>query len=115
MENPLPRVNAAIFSRVNRARNWWELPKPLALLNLSAFRDELRSYNLYDTRAPNGDAAATDDLPPYRTYDGSQTDPVDPQMGMVGTRFGRNAPPDATAPEQMPKLMQPSPREVSTK
>jgi hypothetical protein len=34
-------------------------------------------------------------------------------MGMVGTRFGRNAPPDATAPEQMPELIQPSPREVS--
>src|SRR2546423_2522372 len=101
IEKGFSRVNSAAFKRVNSARNWWELPKPLALLNLRAFRDELRSYNLYDTRAPNGDPAATEDLPPYRTYDGSQTDPVDPQMGMVGTRFGRNAPADATAPEPM--------------
>ncbi len=36
-------------------------------------------------------------------------------MGMVGTRFGRNAPPGTTFPEGMPQFMQPSPREVSLK
>ena len=51
MANPLARANSALFKRVNRAREWWELPKPLALLNLRAFRDELRELNLYDTRA----------------------------------------------------------------
>jgi Animal haem peroxidase len=114
MPNPLARANAAFWSRVNRSRDWWELPKPLALLNLRAFRDELREYNLYDTRAPSdGNATALEELPKHRTYDGSYQDPLDPQMGMLGTRFGRNAPPDATAPEPMPHKMQPSPREVS--
>ena len=115
MANPLARANSALFKRVNRARDWWELPKPLALLNLRAFRDELRELNLYDTRATNGERSpvAPEDLPKHRTYDGSYQDPGDPEMGKVGSRFGRNAPPDATAPEPMPQLMEQSPREVS--
>jgi Animal haem peroxidase len=115
MANPLARANSALFKRVNRAREWWELPKPLALLNLRAFRDELRELNLYDTRATNGERSpvALEELPKHRTYDGSYQDPADPEMGMVGSRFGRNAPPDATAPEPMPQMMEPSPREVS--
>jgi hypothetical protein len=116
MPNPLARAHSALWKQVNRSVDWWQLPKPLALLNLRAFRDDLRESNLYDTRAPNGDKApSAADLPKYRTYDGSLQDPVDPQMGMVGTRFGRNAPPDATAPEEMPRLMEPSPRDVSQK
>jgi hypothetical protein len=116
MPNPLTRARSALWTRVNRNREWWELPKRLALLNLRSYRDELRNYNLYDTRASqNGGDAPTplEDLPKYRTYDGSRQDPVDPEMGMVGSRFGRNAPAEATAPEQMPRLMQPSPRTVS--
>jgi len=117
MPNPLARANTALWSRINRTRNWWEFPKPLALLNLRSLRDELREYNLYDTRAPddNGGAVPLEELPKHRTYDGSYQDPGDPQMGMVGTRFGRNAPTDATAPEPMPQQMEPSPREVSLK
>ena len=113
--NPLARVNSLVFSQLNRARDWWKLPKPLALLNLRAFRDDLRELNLYDTRGTNGQPMPIERLPKHRTYDGSLQDPMDPEMGMVGTRFGRNAPVDATAPEEMPRLMQPSPREVSTK
>src|SRR6266540_3591011 len=117
MPNPLARANAALWSRINRSRDWWEFPRPLALLNLRALRDELREYNLYDTRAPsgNGGGVPVEELPKHRTYDGSYQDPVDPEMGMVGTRFGRNAPTDATAPEPMPQQMEPSPREVSLK
>ncbi len=117
LEKGFGDVNSRVFRQVNRARDWWELPLPAALLNLRAYRDDLRNYNLYDTRTPaeNGGGAATHDgLPKYRTYDGSHQDPQDPEMGMVGSRFGRNAPSDATAPEQMPQLMSPSPREVST-
>src|SRR3954452_24256345 len=121
MPNPLTRARSALWTRVNRTRDWWELPKRLALLNLRSHRDELRNYNLYDTRAAqNGDGAdgagsptSLEDLPKHRTYDGSRQDPVDPEMGMVGSRFGRNAPAEATSPEQMPRLMQPSPRTVS--
>jgi Animal haem peroxidase len=113
--NPLTRVNSVFFGQLNRARQWWQLPKPLALLNLRAFRDDLRELNLYDTRGTNGQPLPIEKLPKYRTYDGSLQDPMDPEMGMVGTRFGRNAPADATAPEEMPRLLQPSPRDVSTK
>jgi len=117
MPNPLARANAALWSRINRSRDWWEFPRPLALLNLRALRDELREYNRYDTRAPsgNGGGVPVEELPKHRTYDGSYQDPVDPEMGMVGTRFGRNAPTDATAPEPVSQQMEPSPREVSLK
>jgi hypothetical protein len=118
MPNPLTRARGAFWTRVNRRRDWWELPKRLSLLNLRTYRDELRQYNLYDTRAPsedggNGAATPLEELPRHRTYDGAEQDPVDPEMGMVGSRFGRNTPSEATAPEQMPRLMQPSPRTVS--
>jgi heme peroxidase len=115
IEKGFGAVNSAVFRQVNRARDWWQLPVPVALLNLRAYRDDLREYNLYDTRATNGERAQVPlaDLPKHRTYDGSSQDPFDPEMGMVGSRFGRNAPPDATAPETMPKLMSPSPRDVS--
>ncbi len=36
-------------------------------------------------------------------------------MGMVGSRFGRNAPTDATAPEPLPERMEPNPREVANR
>jgi hypothetical protein len=116
IEGTFSKVNATVFRQVNRATDWWNLPTPVALLNLRAHRDDLREHNLYDTEAPreNGDTA-TADLPPYRTYDGSRQDPIDPKMGMVGSRFGRNAPTDATAPEPLPERMQPSPREVANR
>jgi hypothetical protein len=116
IESTFSKVNATVFRQVNRATDWWNLPTPVALLNLRAHRDDLREHNLYDTEAPreNG-GTATEDLPPYRTYDGSRQDPIDPKMGMVGSRFGRNAPTDATAPEPLPERMQPSPREVANR
>jgi len=36
-----------------------------------------------------------------------------PKMGMVGARFGRNAPANGTFSEPLPELLQPSPRTVS--
>ena len=49
MRNPLVEANKAFFGQVNKVREWHKLPRPLALLNLRAFRDELRELNLYDT------------------------------------------------------------------
>src|SRR5437016_738892 len=116
VERRFSRVNSGLFKRVNRAREWWELPKPLALLNLRAYRDDMRQKNLYDTREPEpAEVTPLEERPKYRTYDGSHQDPTDPNMGRVGSRFGRNVAPDATAPEPMPEFMQPSPREVSTR
>jgi Animal haem peroxidase len=117
IERGFSEVNSTAFRQVNRVREWWQLPLPAALLNLRAYRDDMRQMNLYDTRAPsNGDQAeqVLDKLPKHRTYDGSLQDPHDPEMGQVGTRFGRNTPSDVQ-PEEMPELMTPSPREVSRK
>ena len=65
MRNPLVKANSMVFEQVNKVVPWHELPSPLALLNLRAFRDELREMNLYGTDAPpeqngggNGAAAA---------------------------------------------------------
>ena len=116
IERGVGEVNALTFRQVNRVRDWWQLPLPAALLNLRAYRDDMREMNLYDTRAPSdGETQAVlDNLPKHRTYDGSLQDPNDPEMGQVGTRFGRNTPSDVQ-PEQLPQLMTPSPREVSQK
>jgi len=91
-KNPFARANVALWQRVNKTREWHKMPLPLALLNLRAFRDKLRELNLYDTGepAPARKHVSTAGLPKYRTYDGRATDPVNPEMGMVGTRFGRN-------------------------
>ena len=116
IEKGFGRVNSTLFRRVNRAREWHQLPRLAGLLNLRALRDDLRELNLYDTGDPEAEVVVPpEELPKYRTYDGSLQDPTAPRMGMVGTRFGRNAPPGTTFPEQMPRLMEPSPREVSTR
>jgi hypothetical protein len=112
-KNPLPELNKQLWRRVNSVREWHQLPVPLALLNLRAFRDELRELNLYDTREPVNGAAPADDAPKYRTYDGSHTDPSDPEMGAVESRFGRNVPVEVAKPEAGPSFMTPNPREVS--
>ncbi len=99
---------------VDRQVDWWQLPLPAQLLQLAHFREDLRRFNLYDTERPeNGSGVAvTSEPPPYRTYDGSQTDPSQPAMGKTGTRFGRNVPPEITYPEEQ-SMLDPSPREVS--
>ena len=89
MRNPLVKANSMFFEQVNRVVPWHELPRPLALLNLRAFRDELREMNLYGTDAePNGGngaaAVAVEEVPKHRTYDGSMNDPAHPDMGRAG-------------------------------
>ncbi len=117
IEKGFGKVNATVFRQVNRVTDWWHLPTPIALLNLRGLRDDLRESNLFDTRAPsdNGAPPTTDGLPKHRTYDGSFQDPTDPDMGRAGTRFGRNAPTEATEPEPMPQRMEPNPREVANR
>jgi Animal haem peroxidase len=120
VKNPLFKANELVFKQVNRVKEWHELPRPLAALNLRAFRDELREQNLYDTNvADEGDGGPAtvvdpESLPKHRTYDGSLTDAHDPDMGRAGARFGRNHPLGLTIPEKIPLLMQPNPRVVST-
>jgi Animal haem peroxidase len=116
IEGAFSRVNSTVFRQVNRAREWWQLPTPMGLLNLRAFRDDLRKLNLYDTEDPQTvDVVPLDELPKYRTYDGSLQDPTDPRMGQIGTRFGRNVDPTATPPESPEQQLDPNPREVATR
>jgi hypothetical protein len=115
IEGGFSRVNSIVFRQVNRARDWWQLPTPAALLNLRAYRDDMRQLNLYDTEDRGTTTEAPPELPRYRTYDGSLQDPTDPRMGMVGTRFGRNIAPDATPPEPPERILDPNPREVAAR
>jgi hypothetical protein len=119
-ENPIGAAAGAVrrkvFEEVGKHTSWWELPLPAQLVALAGFRDDLRHFNLYDTETAdeNGGVAVTAEPPPYRTYDGSQTDPNSPRMGQTGARFGRNMPLEATYPQEQ-SMLDPSPREVSNK
>jgi len=102
-------------------RPWHRLPTPLALLKLAGFRRTLRTDNLHDTaQLPHNDQVPTPAPKPdgshlkYRTADGSFNDLEHPEMGMAGTRFGRNVPVKDTHLDG-PNLMKPNPREISRK
>ena len=77
----------------------------------------LREHNLYDTSRLPADNPVQ---PPTwderfrteRTPDGSWNDLVHGEMGMAGTRFGRNVPIEATWPDRA-HILEPSPREIS--
>ena len=107
-ESPVPLHNRVIgggarraFGVVNRYVEWHRLPVRLGLLNLDAFRHELRHQNLIDTELrdappsprPVPPAAPAEETRLSRTYDGSYNDLSDPAMGAVGAAFGRNIPP----------------------
>lgn len=100
-------------------RPWYNQPIPLALLKLSAIRDRLRKHNLHDTsQLPDASALPKPVADPStvnvqaRTADGSYNDLQQPEMGMAGSRFGRNVP-LAAAVADATNLLNPSPREVS--
>ncbi len=115
------RAFVAGFDRVNRRVVWHRLPWLVGMFNLMALRITLREQNLADTRSPGDETrrpGVTMANCPYldgrfRSPDGSYNDLSDPDMGMAGTRFGRNVPLDKAFPEPMPGLMQPNPREIS--
>jgi Animal haem peroxidase len=98
---------------------WHKLPTPFALLKLMQFRNELREKNLQDTsQIPNQDELPKPVPSPgdrhlvARTADGSYNDLEHPEMGMAGTRMGRNVPlSDAKVDEK--NLLNPNPRTVS--
>ena len=121
MNQRLVKANEAIWHQVNRVREWHTLPLPLALLNLRAFRDDLRETNLYDTEdARAGRTAATAPRPSRSCPSTAPTtarcqDPPDPEMGRSARASGATARSGPRRPEPMPRLLSPSPREVSTR
>ncbi|MDJ0511221.1 MAG: peroxidase family protein [Crocosphaera sp.] len=99
---------------------WHRLPTPLALVKLLSFRNDLREENLHDTaQLPNKDLLPQPNPDPQghhltaRTADGSFNDLEHPEMGMAGTRFGRNVPLTAIEAQSPEQLMTPNPRVVS--
>ena len=107
----------AIRGLFGRRKPWHERPPALAVRELIAFRNDLRTHNLHDTE----DGPLTGGLPPvaadapqrlYRTTDGTYNDLKLPKMGAVDTRFGRNFPIKDTRPDAA-NLMNPNPRVVS--
>ncbi|MEL6776757.1 MAG: peroxidase family protein [Cyanobacteria bacterium J06597_16] len=99
---------------------WHKLPLPLALLQLVQFRNSLRENNLHDTsEIADKEKLAKPQASPdsrhlvARTADGSFNDLSQPEMGMAGTRFGRNVPlAEASVDEK--NLLTPNPRLVSS-
>jgi hypothetical protein len=106
----------AVFGRVNRRKQWHELPFPLNLLNLLSLRLDLRDMNLFDT----GEKIQTEakEEPPKevlgaRVPGGRWNDLKDPDMGSVNSAFTRNIDPKRIKPEKPPRLHDPSARKVS--
>jgi hypothetical protein len=98
---------------LDRRFGWDRLPRPLGVLTLVGLRLRLRERNLYDTGAGGAKAASNGGAQNARMPDGSYNDLDAPAMGMIGARFGRNVPLERTYPEELPGLLDPSPRVVS--
>ena len=119
MKRSLPnRALHAVFSRVNRKRQWYELPTTRCkALNLLSLRLDLRDMNLFDTGHADPQRTASRSLPRRRCSarrpDGKWNDLKDPEMGSTGTAFTRNIDPKRIKPEKPPRLHDPSPRTVS--
>ncbi len=118
MSRSLPnRALHAIFSKVNRRRQWYELPTTsLKTLNLLSLRLDLRDLNLFDTGTPirkHGLEEPPEEALTARRPDGKWNDLEDAEMGSTGTAFTRNINPKRIRPEEPPRLYDPSPRKVS--
>ena len=94
------RAVVGIFGVVNRFIAWHRLPLKLSLVNLDAFRIQLRRENLIATdpveappRARPAPAPPPEDDRRARRADGRFTDLSSEHMGAAGAVFGRNLPP----------------------
>src|SRR4051794_16944138 len=117
MKRSLPnKAMHAVFGRVNRKKQWHELPFPVNLLNLLSLRLDLRDMNLFDTSEKI--KTETTEEPPKealtaRRPDGKWNDLKDKNMGSVESSFTRNIDPKRIKPEKPPRLHDPSARKVS--
>ena len=90
----------AVFRVVKRLLPWHRLAWRFGLLNLSAYRNELRRTNLIDTElreAPPKPEPVPYSIPEafrtIRTFDGTYNDLSDRKMGSINSTFGRNMQP----------------------
>jgi len=114
----LKNLYSSFTEWVDRRIGWDKLPWPLGLLVVLGVRFKLRAKNLYDSGRgpldvpPAGDEWHADHLT-ARTIDGTYNDLEDPLMGGLGSRFGRNVPPEHAFPDPDNRLLEPNPRRVS--
>src|SRR3954447_8464791 len=110
------RALHAVFGKINKKKQWYELPFPLSLLNLLSLRLDLRDMNLFDT-SEKIKTEATEEPPKEaltaRRPDGRWNDLKDKDMGSVESSFTRNIDPKRIKPEKPPRLHEPSARKVS--
>lgn len=106
-----------LFARLTEPfRVWFKWPFVIALVSILGNRGNLRANNLIDTETdPPVPSGTYDDFVGARTADGSHNDLAKPWMGMANTRFGRNVKLSAAFGETGDRLMDPSPRLVSSK
>ena len=113
------RVFNGLSTKLDQRFGWDKLPLPVSLAVLVGLRNELRRHNLHDSNLLPSNPPGP--LPPepaddaIRSIDGSYNDRRDPRTGMAGARFGRNIPLAAVNPDPEVDLLDPNPREVSTK
>ena len=100
-----------------KKKNWYEMPRLLAMVRLGEIREDLREKNLHDTEDPllkraDPGTQLDPEVRNSRSTDGTNNDLLYPAMGSVGRRFGRNVPLKHVVPDTA-NLMTPSPRVVS--
>ncbi|KAF1972772.1 heme peroxidase [Bimuria novae-zelandiae CBS 107.79] len=113
------KVLIFLFKGVNKLIAWHKLPTYIGVLNLAAYRYELRQHNLHDVY-PSPEYQGTsesDPIPPEfahtRNSDGLYNNVNQPKMGCVGMRFGRNVSREHTKKPSEEELLSPNPRVVS--
>ncbi|KAF2848410.1 heme peroxidase [Plenodomus tracheiphilus IPT5] len=108
------------YKSINKLVPWHKLPTLVGVLNLSAYRYELRQKNLYDVY-PSPDDQGTPGCPHMtddryrhvRHSDGLFNDLSAPKMGCMGMRFGRNVPRNLTTKPSDEDILTPNPRLIS--
>jgi hypothetical protein len=113
MAGGFSKLLASTAAALDRRFGWDRLPRPLGIITLVGLRTRLREENLYDTGRGASLRAQPGAIEHTRSPDGSHNDLAEPEMGMVGARFGRNVPLAHTYPEPREKLLDPNPRVVS--
>ena len=115
----IQRAFDEIVERIDQKHPWYRLPKLLGLAELIGIRNTLREKNLYDTsRLPSVNPVkppavrGTASAPNVRRTAAGTTSTIR-EMGMAGTRFGRNVPLEPRPGRTGDRMLEPNPREVS--
>lgn len=114
------RLLISVYKGINKFVPWHKLPTYIGVINLDAYRYELRQQNLHDVYPSPKDqgtkgcpALTSEQYLHARHSDGLFNDLAAPKMGCVGMRFGRNVAREHTTKPSHEELMTPNPRLIS--